>query len=303
MIQQNLTYYVSSSTAVLLDNNKVEQIFYNSSCSISGEAIQTNVSHSDEAAHDHDVTTRIRIYVGGNIVASFPYHQTNFYIDSSSMNYVTSSNNIQIQYDVFSQIQTSSSYYFKVINSSSLVNELNITIPPQYTKLKGILSVSGSKHIFQLYSGNDKFNTIKLYDSSSNLINSVSWVGTSSYSSILETTGSNYYIISASVQDILYPPKLYAIDNSNQPSYLIFNYSTGSGVSASYVFLEKSGNQILWSSLNVITGSYPILSGSYPGKTTFYRIKTYFSGNLGEIYNGTIGEYYSDYSNVLGYTL
>lgn len=296
MIQQNLTYYVSSSTAVLSDKNKIERIFYNVSLNETSSFFQSGSVYSS-----------IRLLVltsGSKEIAKFPWEQTNLYIESSSINYLTyPNNNIKIQYDVsLLQAQPSSSYYFKIINSSSLAEELNIILPPPFIKLKGKVMVSGSKHNFELYSGNNKFNTIKLYDSSSNLINTVSWVGTSSYSSSLETTGSNYYIVSASVQNTLYPPQLTFINNSDQPTSLIFNYSTGSGVRASYVYLESSTDQTSWSLINTITGSNPILSGSYPVDVSFYRIRTYFSGNLGEIYNGTIGEFYSDYSNVLGYT-
>jgi len=293
MIQQNLTYYISSSTAIL-QNNITEKIFYNVSCSISGEAIETGVSHSGEASHDHDVTTRIKLYSGSYLVASFPYHETNYYINSYSLDYLPNTNNKIIQYIAHNNnINFNPTYYLKIIDSSSLSEKLDINVP--YGVTMGNTLVSSSKYNIEMYSGDNKFNQIYIYDSSSILITSSSWIGTASYTSQIEVTGSDYYLISASIVDsICYTPKLLSIDDSLQPTSLEFLYSTGSCKNTLYVSLETSVNQVSWSFTTQVSCSGS-LTGSYPFETNYYRIKTYCSSS--------VGEYYSDYSNTLGYII
>lgn len=178
MIQQNLTYYVSSSTSVLTNsNNVIEKIFYNSSCSISGEAISTGVNHSGESAHDHDVTTRIRIYSGSYVVASLPYHKTNYFIDSSSNSYGTSSNTIEIIYKIISDnTNIDTDYYFKIVNSSSLEENVNVGLLPG-ENIGNIYLTSSSIYSIELYAGTNKYNYIYVNDDTNTLLYSSSWSG------------------------------------------------------------------------------------------------------------------------------
>lgn len=286
---QLLTYYTLSNTAVLENEFLFQQIYSDVSLNISASAYDT----IDSGSTDFGVTVgevRIDLISGSTLIASFPYDQTNLIINSSSLFYTTSSDNIGIQY--ITQISGSDpdfSYYFKIINSSSLETKTDTGIFP-FQNINFISLNSSSLYNIQLYSGNNKQNNVYVYNSASVLLLSSSWIGTSSYGITLNPTASNFYFISASVNTVCCSPFLSSITDDG--SSLFFSYITGScGIYSGSIDIQSSTDQFTWTSIGTgsfvspFTASIPI-----PGALLFYRLIAQCSGSI-----------FSDPSNTLYY--
>jgi hypothetical protein len=190
----NIYYYPSSSTAIIKEtvNSNIDpnQITY------TGISLVTSASAFSTSGSEFNATVadiRIMLYSGSILVATFPYDQSNLYID-----YTPSVVNptILIQSNTFiSGSNPNINYYFKIINSSSLDETFNIGLDLQ-PNLSGLYINSGSKYNLTLYSGDSNTNNLYVYSGSS-LIYSASSSYSASYT--LNPTSSTYYQITASI--------------------------------------------------------------------------------------------------------
>lgn len=290
MLQQTLTYYVSGSAITLSDDSGIIQTYFNSTYEISGSEFETGVPGGFKSTVG---TIRINVISGSTLLASFPYDETNLIINSSSIEFVTISENINLQYStlslVFSDINPS--YYFSIINSSSLENIRNVGLSS--TKNTNTITLdSSSKYVVQLYSGNNKYNQIKLYDATSSLLFTSSYI-TGSGSVILNLTGSSFYFLDTIVSGaVCCSPTLNSIDNINY-SQLQFNFSTGSCGTYTSMSIFQSTDTNTWTLFETGSSGTIIItpSGSYPFTTTYYKLISHCSEG-----------YSSDPSNILGFT-
>jgi hypothetical protein len=196
----NIYYYPSSSTAIIKDiiNNSTspdqltspDQITYNNVTLVtSASAFETSGSEFNATVAD----IRIMLYSGSILLASFPYGQSNLYVDYAPP---TINPTVLIQSDtIISGSNPNSNYYFKVINSSSLEEMFNIGLDIE-PSLAGFFIDSGSKYNVTLYSGDSNINNLYVYSGSS-LIYSASSSYSASYT--LTPTSSVYYQFSASI--------------------------------------------------------------------------------------------------------
>ena len=286
MLQQTLTYYISGSAITLSNDNGVVQTYYNSTYEISGSEYETGPGGFKSTV----ATIRINIVSGSILLASFPYDETNLIINSSSAEFATSSDNITIQYTTYQTDNIFNPlYYFKIINSSSLQEIVNTAInPPE--NLSSTTANSSSKYIVELYSGDNKYNQINLYDATSSLLFASSYI-TGSGSIVLNLTGSSFYSINAIVSgSVCCAPTLNSIDNINY-SQLQFNFSTGSCGTYTSMSVYQSADGNTWTLFYSGSGGNTIISptGSYPLTTTFYKLISYCSEG-----------YSSDSSNIIG---
>jgi hypothetical protein len=140
-------------------------------------------------------SSRLDVMSGSALLASFPYEQTDLFIFTSSLFNATSSNNVVFQYNtIVSGLNPSSSYYFKIVNSASLSEELNVGLDINLNV--DSIFVTSSKYNITLYSGDINLNDLQIY-SGSTLIYSSSLSVSSSFT--LNATSSVYYLISASI--------------------------------------------------------------------------------------------------------
>jgi hypothetical protein len=196
----NIYYYPSSSTVIIKEtvniNTDYNQIVYNNiSLVTSASAFETSGSEFNATVAD----IRIMLYSGSILVATFPYDQSNLYIDyTSPVNPTT-----LIQYNTFISGSTlNSNYYFKIINSSSLEEVLNVGLDLQ-PNLAGLYINSGSKYNLTLYSGDSNINNLYIYNDSSSLIYSASSAYSASFT--LNPTSSTYYQLTASIYYYIAP--------------------------------------------------------------------------------------------------
>lgn len=284
MIQQNLTYYVSSSTAVLTNtNNIIEKIFYNVNLQQTSSFFQSGSQYSS--------ITQLALISESRNIAIFPYENTNLFIDSSSNLYNTSSNdNITLVYNVnINNMNLDSDYYFKIINSASLNEELNVGLLPGENI--GVISlISSSIYSFELYGGTNKYNYIYINDNTS-LLYSSSWSGSQkNNTTILEPTSSTIYNITASVSNTLCCSPILLNVELHNIDQLKFTFETGScGICTDIIIYESLNDNVF---KIIKTGSFisPILtdSGSYPITPSLYYIIQ------------KCGTFSSDPSNILG---
>ena len=279
---QSLTYYTLSNTAVLQNNNGNE-IFYNVSLVQTASFFQ---SGSSDASLPQLILTS-----GSENIAIFPYNGTNLYINSSSVTFATSSHTVNGNYTtVFNGLNLNPSYYFKISNSSSLEEIMNISLISG-SNSGNVSLLTSSIYSLDLYSGVNKYNSISIFDSGNSFLYSSSWSGSQKTPNIyLEPTGSNsYYIVAEVSSSICCTPTLLSIDNINHDQ-LQFNFLTGSCGICSDLYIYESTDSIDYKLLQ--TGSFisPILtnSGSYPIVPTLYYIKQ------------KCGTFFSDQSNTLG---
>jgi hypothetical protein len=285
MLLQTLTYYLTGSTAVLKGEGS-ETIFNNVSLNISGSEYET----SSPGGFSSTVgTIRIELYSGSILIADFPYNQTNLLINSSSATFATSSNNFAFQLNLQSEEYSNSPYVFKIIESSSLNTLTESSLPDL---IVNILANSSSKYITELYTGNNKYNSLSLYDITSSLILTSSWI-TGSGSVVLELTGSPFYYINMDTSGSLCcSPTLISVEGLGYNN-LKFTYETGSCGTFNSISIYKSTDQTNWTLLTS-ESSYPYItspSGSYPVSTSYYRLIQHCN-------DGT-NTYNSDPSNVL----
>lgn len=201
----NIYYYPSSSTAIIKDiiNNSTsfDQLTYPNQIIYNNITLVTSASAFETSGSEFNATVadiRIMLYSGSILVATFPYDQSNLYID-----YTPSVNpTILIQYNTFlSGSSPNSDYYFKIKNSSSLEEVINVGLDLQ-PNLSGLYINSGSKYNVTLYSGDSNINDLYVYSGSS-LIYSASSAYSASYT--LTPTSSTYYQFSASIYYYIAP--------------------------------------------------------------------------------------------------
>jgi len=192
-------YYhpASSSLSATIDNSDITQFWTGvTNLVTSGSGYNANISGSDFIGTVAVAT--IYAYSGSTILATFPVETTNIFyypFPSNTENIPTSSNNIGIQYTTYlSGSNPDPTYYFEIIESSSLLTQTNIGI--SYLPNTNFISLnSSSLYNIRLYSGNNKQNNIYIYNSASILLLSSSWIGTASYGITLNPTSSNFYFV------------------------------------------------------------------------------------------------------------
>ena len=278
---QSLTYYTLSNTAIL-QNNSGNKIFYNVSLVQTASFFQ---SGSSDASLPQLILTS-----GSKNIATFPYNETNLYINSSSISFNTSSYTVNVNYTtLFNGFNINPDYYFKILDSSSL-NEIAGVGLISGSNSNNISLPTSSIYSLDLYSGVNKYNSISIFDSGNSFLYSSSWSGSQTPNINLEPTGSNsYYIIAEVSSSICCTPTLLSVDNINYDQ-LQFNFLTGSCGVCSDLYIYESTDSINYKLLQ--TGSFisPVLtiSGSYPIVPTLYYIKQ------------KCGTFFSDQSNTLG---
>ena len=283
MIQQNLTYYVSSSTAVLTNtNNIIEKIFYNVNLQQTSSFFQSGSQYSS--------ITQLALISESRNIAIFPYENTNLFIDSSSNLYNTSSNdNITLVYNInINNMNLDPDYYFRIINSASLNEELNVGLLPGENI--GVISlISSSIYNFELYGGNNKYNDIYVNDNTSSLY-SISWSGSQKYTASLEPTSSTIYNITASVSNTLCCSPILLNVELHNIDQLKFTFETGSCGVCTDIIVYETINSLDYKYLISGSTTSPIytLSGSYPSVPSLYYIIQ------------KCGTFSSDQSNTLG---
>jgi hypothetical protein len=240
---QKLTYFVSTSAAVIEDNNIQQDIFTNVNLQITNSSFGVSGS-------------RINLLSGNTLLASFPYDQTDLYIDSASAAYSTSSaisSYADIQYFISSpNISFNTSSYFKIVNTSSLEEIINIGL--NNTISTGYISViSSSTYSIQLYTGlsENSYNFINITDITGSLINSTSSFGTTS-SLLLTPTSSTLFNINVTAS---YSPYILldyeAVGNIpvGPPKDSVSLWNTYLGTNASFVFTSSGFVYILGDNL------------------------------------------------------
>lgn len=288
MLQQTLIYYISGSTAIL-QGEENELIFRDVSLNISGSEYETDVPGGFSSTIG---TIRIDLYSGSILIASFPYDQTNLIINSSSNAFVPiPPTNVVFGYPITYDGEYNDSYFFNLKESSSL--DLIAQAPLiNGTRSHATSLYSSSKYIAELYSGNNKYNQVSLYDVTNSLVLTSSWI-TGSGSVVLELTGSSIYNLNVVVSgSTCCSPTLNSIEGLGYER-LKFTYTTGSCGTFNSMSIYQSADQINWNFLTSGSSSTIIISdsGSYPSSTTYYRLIQHCSGG-----------YNSDPSNVLFFT-
>ena len=284
MLQQTLTYYVSGSTAVLQGEGN-EFVFNNVSLYVSGSEYETGVPGGFESTVG---TIRIELYSGSILIADFPYDQTNLIINSSSSEFAPSIYNINLKLDVQSETFFNPLYYIKILESSSLssITETNLS---EY--IINVPANSSSKYIVEAYSGDNKYNELALYDATSSLLLTSSWV-TGSGSIVLNLTGSSFYFIDITTSgSTCCSPTLTSVEGLEYDT-LKFTYETGSCGTFDSMSVFQSTDQINWNILASGSSDTSIISdpGSYPSSASYYRLVQHCDDGI-NMYNSDPSDY------------
>jgi len=287
-----VTHYPLTSTVVATtDSNAIQQVFTGVSLVISASAYSTTGSEFDATLGD----IRIFVYSGSNIIANFPYSQTDFYTDYT-LAYATSSQpNGSIDFTTeLLGININPNYYFKIVNSSSLEEILNVGI--DWNVSNGTVPFSSSsKYNVTLYSGNSYINELYIY-SGSNLISSITSSISASYT--LNPTSSTYYQISADIKSSTTPTINWVqyeyhpspwIDNDLYIDYVLLagGYT---GTSGSLTFAPSSS---IYVNQNCQTTS---------GQTGSFRLKIKNETDAITLYDNTFTSVVTSYSNLQSFT-
>lgn len=284
MLQQTLTYFITGSTAVLQgEGNNI--VFSNVSLNISGSEYETGVPGGFKSTVG---TIRIGLYSGSILVADFPYDQTNLIINSSSAAFATSSNNINLQLSYKSEIYPNSPYNIKITKSSSLDVLTEASFPNAFVNLS---ANSSSKYIAEAYSGDNKYNELALYDATSSLLLTSSWV-TGSGSIVLNLTGSSFYFIDITTSgSTCCSPTLTSVEGLGYDT-LKFTYETGSCGTFDSMSVFQSTDQINWNILASGSSDTSIISdpGSYPSSASYYRLVQHCDDGI-NMYNSDPSDY------------
>lgn len=284
MLQQTLTYFITGSTAVLQgEGNNI--IFSNVSLNISGSEYETGVPGGFKSTVG---TIRIELYSGSILVADFPYDQTNLIINSSPAAFATSSNNINLQLSYKSEIYPNSPYNIKITKSSSLDVLTEAFFPNAFVNLS---ANSSSKYIVEAYSGDNKYNELALYDATSSLLLTSSWV-TGSGSIVLNLTGSSFYFIDITTSgSTCCSPTLTSVEGLGYDT-LKFTYETGSCGTFDSMSVFQSTDQINWNILASGSSDTSIISdpGSYPSSASYYRLVQHCDDGI-NMYNSDPSDY------------
>ena len=284
MLQQTLTYFITGSTAVLQgEGNNI--VFSNVSLNISGSEYETGVPGGFESTVG---TIRIELYSGSILVADFPYDQTNLIINSSSAAFATSSNNINLQLSYKSEIYPNSPYNIKITKSSSLDVLTEASFPNAFVNLS---ANSSSKYVAEAYSGDNKYNELALYDATSSLLLTSSWV-TGSGSIVLNLTGSSFYFIDITTSgSTCCSPTLTSVEGLGYDT-LKFTYETGSCGTFDSMSVFQSTDQINWNILASGSSDTSIISdpGSYPSSASYYRLVQHCDDGI-NMYNSDPSDY------------
>lgn len=284
MLQQTLTYFITGSTAVLQgEGNNI--VFSNVSLNISGSEYETGVPGGFKSTVG---TIRIELYSGSILVADFPYDQTNLIINPSSAAFATSSNNINLQLSYKSEIYPNSPYNIKITKSSSLDVLTEASFPNAFVNLS---ANSSSKYIAEVYSGDNKYNELALYDATSSLLLTSSWV-TGSGSIVLNLTGSSFYFIDITTSgSTCCSPTLTSVEGLGYDT-LKFTYETGSCGTFDSMSVFQSTDQINWNILASGSSDTSIISdpGSYPSSASYYRLVQHCDDGI-NMYNSDPSDY------------
>lgn len=292
MLQQTLTYFITGSTAVLQgEGNNI--VFSNVSLNISGSEYETGVPGGFKSTVG---TIRIELYSGSILVADFPYDQTNLIINSSSAAFATAatklystfSNNINLQLSYKSEIYPNSPYNIKITKSSSLDVLTEASFPNAFVNLS---ANSSSKYIAEAYSGDNKYNELALYDATSSLLLTSSWV-TGSGSIVLNLTGSSFYFIDITTSgSTCCSPTLTSVEGLGYDT-LKFTYETGSCGTFDSMSVFQSTDQINWNILASGSSDTSIISdpGSYPSSASYYRLVQHCDDGI-NMYNSDPSDY------------
>lgn len=284
MLQQTLTYFITGSTAVLQgEGNNI--VFSNVSLNISSSEYETGVPGGFKSTVG---TIRIGLYSGSILVADFPYDQTNLIINSSSAAFATSSNNINLQLSYKSEIYPNSPYNIKITKSSSLDVLTEASFPNAFVNLS---ANSSSKYIAEAYSGDNKYNELALYDATSSLLLTSSWV-TGSGSIVLNLTGSSFYFIDITTSgSTCCSPTLTSVEGLGYDT-LKFTYETGSCGTFDSMSVFQSTDQINWNILASGSSDTSIISdpGSYPSSASYYRLVQHCDDGI-NMYNSDPSDY------------
>lgn len=284
MLQQTLTYFITGSTAVLQgEGNNI--VFSNVSLNISGSEYETGVPGGFKSTVG---TIRIELYSGSILVADFPYDQTNLIINPSSAAFATSSNNINLQLSYKSEIYPNSPYNIKITKSSSLDVLTEASFPNAFVNLS---ANSSSKYIAEAYSGDNKYNELALYDATSSLLLTSSWV-TGSGSIVLNLTGSSFYFIDITTSgSTCCSPTLTSVEGLGYDT-LKFTYETGSCGTFDSMSVFQSTDQINWNILASGPSDTSIISdpGSYPSSASYYRLVQHCDDGI-NMYNSDPSDY------------
>ena len=284
MLQQTLTYFITGSTAVLQgEGNNI--VFSNVSLNIFGSEYETGVPGGFKSTVG---TIRIELYSGSILVADFPYDQTNLIINSSSAAFATSSNNINLQLSYKSEIYPNSPYNIKITKSSSLDVLTEASFPNAFVNLS---ANSSSKYIAEAYSGDNKYNELALYDATSSLLLTSSWV-TGSGSIVLNLTGSSFYFIDITTSgSTCCSPTLTSVEGLGYDT-LKFTYETGSCGTFDSMSVFQSTDQINWNILASGSSDTSIISdpGSYPSSASYYRLVQHCDDGI-NMYNSDPSDY------------
>ena len=287
-----VTHYPLTSTVVATtDSNAIQQVFTGVSLVISASAYNTTGSEFDATLGD----IRIFVYSGSNIIANFPYSQTDFYTDYT-LAYATSSlynGSINFTTELIG-ININPNYYFKIVNSSSLEEILNIGM--DWNINNGTVSFSSSsKYNVTLYSGNSYVNELYIY-SGSNLISRVTSSISASYT--LNPTSSNYYQISADIKSSTSPTINWVqyeyypspwIDNDLYIDYVLL----GGGVTGTSGSLSFAPSSSIYVNQNCQTTS---------GQTGSFTLKVRNETDAITLYNNTLNSVVTTYTNLQSFT-
>lgn len=289
MLQQTLTYYVSGSAITISNDNGVIQTYLNSTYEISGSSYETGSGGFKSTV----ATIRINVISGSILLASFPYDETNLVINSSSNLYFpTPLPNLNFQLNYQSEIYPNSPYSVKVTKSSSLEVLTESGVPNNFINLA---ADSSSKYIIEAYTGDNKYNELALYDATSSLILTSSWI-TGSGSVVLNLTGSSFYFIDINTSgSTCCSPTLTAVEGLGYER-LSFTYTTGSCGTFDSMSVFQSTDSVNWNIIASGSSFTNIISdsGSYPVSTSYYRLIQHCDDGM-NMYN-------SDPSNVLSFT-
>lgn len=286
-VSQTITYYTIDDVAVV-DNGASKNIFKNVLLEISGSEYETDVPGGFKSTIG---TIRVNIISASLVIASYPYDQTSIVVNSSVPAFPIPTNNIGLGYSVTYTEEYNPSFYFNLIESSSNSAEAFAALIPG-ENYYGVQLDSSSKYIAEIYAGDNKFNQLYLYDETSSLLLTSSWI-IGSGSLELELTASSIYSLNIITSgSVCCTPTLNSIENLGYNA-LRFNYDIGScGVFAS-MSVFQSTDQINWSVLASGASNSVIISdtGSYPVSTSYYRLVQYCDDGM-DTYN-------SDPSNIL----
>lgn len=292
MLQQTLTYYVSSSTAALTNDNALQQVYYNVQYEISGSEFETSTPGGFESTV---ATIRINIISGSTLIASFPYDQTNLIIDSSSGKYtIAPPSDILLQYTTnLIGVPSDPSFYFLIENSSSLAEIVNVGVADG-TNTVNITETSSNAYNITFNTKPSTYNSLYIYDANDSLIFSTTKTASYGVTTTLYPTSSTFYYIKAAASGSSCCAPILTSVTAISKSQLQFTWEDGGcGINYAGTRFYKSTDQTNWalftSSLQY-SGSVTSSIGTYPTQSLYFAARKRC---------GPLEKDFSDYSNIV----